>query len=59
MNTSHSRPKAWQAKANAEPHCPAPVSVASFFTPARAFACACATAVLGLCDPGGETPSYL
>ena len=33
MNTSHSSPKSWQASASAEPHCPAPVSVASLRTP--------------------------
>ena len=36
MYTSHSRPNKAQAKARAEPHCPAPVSVAIFFTPALA-----------------------
>jgi hypothetical protein len=34
MNTSHSRPKSWQASAIADPHCPAPVSVVSFRIPA-------------------------
>ena len=34
MNTSHSRPKCWQANDSGEPHCPAPVSVLSFLTPA-------------------------
>ncbi len=34
MNTSHSSPKSWQARASADPHCPAPVSVASFRIPA-------------------------
>ena len=59
MKTSHSRPKSEHAKASAEPHWPAPVSVVSFLTPACALACACATAVFGLCEPAGETPSYL
>ena len=34
MNTSHSRPNSWQASDSAEPHWPAPVSVASFAIPA-------------------------
>ncbi len=59
MNTSHSSPNNRQAKASADPHWPAPVSVASFFTPARAFSKACGTEVFGLCEPAGETPSYL
>ena len=59
MNTSHSSPNSRHAKASAEPHCPAPVSVQSFRTPACAFSYACATAVFGLCEPAGETPSYL
>ena len=33
MNTSHSSPKSWQASASAEPHWPAPVSVASLRDP--------------------------
>ena len=59
MKTSQSSPNSEQAKASEEPHWPAPVSVASFFTPALAFSYACGTAVLGLCEPAGETPSYL
>ena len=59
MKTSISSPNSEQAKASAEPHCPAPVSVASRSMPACLFAYACATAVLGLCEPAGETPSYL
>jgi hypothetical protein len=31
----------------------------SLRTPARALAKACGTAVFGLCEPAGETPSYL
>ena len=59
MNTSHSSPKSWQARASADPHCPAPVSVA-LPIPARCWGNkACATAVFGLWDPAGETPSYL
>ena len=34
MKTSHSSPNIWQASAIAEPHWPAPVSVASLPTPA-------------------------
>ena len=34
MNTRHSRSKTWQANDRAEPHCPAPVSVARRFVPA-------------------------
>ena len=59
MKTSHSSPNSEQANASDEPHCPAPVSVASFLIPALAFSYACGTAVLGLCEPAGETPSYL
>src|SRR3954447_24923608 len=59
MNTSHSSPNSRHANASDEPHWPAPVSVASFLMPACALAYACGTAVLGLCDPAGETPSYL
>ena len=59
MKTSHSSANRLHAKANAEPHCPAPVSVASFLTPACAFSYACGTAVLDLCEPEGEPPSYL
>ena len=33
MNTSHSSPNSRQASASAEPHWPAPVSVASLRTP--------------------------
>src|SRR6185436_4143304 len=56
IHTSHSRPNSEHANAIEEPHWPAPVSVAIFFTPACAFSYACGTAVLGLCDPAGETP---
>jgi hypothetical protein len=59
MKTSHSRPNSRQAKASDDPHCPAPVSVVSLRMPACAFSYACGTAVLGLCEPAGETPSYL
>ena len=59
MKTSHSMPNSEQAKASEEPHWPAPVSVVSFLTPACALAYACGTAVFGLCEPAGETPSYL
>ena len=59
MKTSHSSPNSAQANASAEPHCPAPVSVESFAIPACAFSYACGTAVFGLCEPAGETPSYL
>src|SRR3954452_17711596 len=59
MNTSHSRPKRRHANASDEPHWPAPVWVVSFLMPARAFSYACGTAVFGLCEPAGETPSYL
>ena len=45
MNTSHSRSKSWQASASAEPHCPAPVSVASLRIPAS-------LVVVGLGDGG-------
>ncbi len=58
-NTSHSRPNACVAKASAEPHWPAPVSVESFLTPACAFAYACATAEFVLWLPTGDAPSYL
>ena len=54
-----SSPNRLQASASADPHCPAPVSVASRSTPASLFAYAWATALLGLCEPAGETPSYL
>ena len=37
MKTSHSRPNSVQANASAEPHWPAPVSVASCLMPAWAF----------------------
>ena len=59
MYTLHSSPISLHANESALPHCPAPVSVVSFLIPAAAFSYACATAVLGLCEPGGETPSYL
>ena len=47
------------ANASEEPHWPAPVSVVSLRMPARAFSYACGIAVFGLCEPDGETPSYL
>ena len=59
MNTSQSSPNSEHANASEEPHWPAPVSVASFFTPALAFSYAWGTAVFGLCEPDGEPPSYL
>ena len=59
MYTSHSRPKIWHAIAMAEPHCPAPVSVAMRRMPASLLKYACGTAVFGLWLPAGETPSYL
>jgi len=59
MKTSSSRPNRLHANASEEPHCPAPVSVESLSMPACLFAYAWGTAVLGLCDPAGETPSYL
>jgi hypothetical protein len=34
MNVRQSRPKNWHAMESAEPHCPAPVSVASRRMPA-------------------------
>jgi hypothetical protein len=37
MKTSHSRPNSMQENASAEPHWPAPVSVASLAIPAWAF----------------------
>ena len=49
----------WQANARAQPHCPAPVSVVILVMPSAALKKACGTAVLGLCDPTGLTPSYL
>ena len=59
MNTSHSSPYCEHAKASAEPHWPAPVSVTSFRIPACAFSYACGIALLTLCEPAGEPPSYL
>ena len=59
MNTLHSSPIRLQAKARAEPHWPAPVSVVSRSVPACLLYQACGTAVLGLWLPGGETPSFL
>ena len=59
MNTSHSMPINWHANASADPHWPAPVSVASLRTPSSRLKYACGTAVFGLCEPVGETPSYL
>ena len=47
------------ASASAEPHWPAPVSVDSLSIPACLFSHACGTAEFGLCEPAGETPSYL
>ena len=59
MKTSHSSPNSEQANAGEQPHWPAPVSVTSLRIPACAFSYACGTALLGLCEPAGETPSYL
>ena len=59
MYTTHSSPNRLDASASAEPHWPAPVSVDSRRTPASLLAYACATALFGLCEPAGETPSYL
>jgi hypothetical protein len=59
MKTSQSSPNSEQANASEEPHWPAPVSVTSRLMPAWAFSYACGTALLGLCEPAGETPSYL
>src|SRR6188472_3126227 len=59
MYTVHSRPKKLQAIAIADPHWPAPVSVAIRVMPASLLKYACGTAVFGLCDPAGEPPSYL
>jgi hypothetical protein len=59
MYTRHSSPNRLHASASAEPHWPAPVSVERRFTPACLLAYAWATALLGLCEPAGETPSYL
>src|SRR3954467_11171234 len=38
---------------------PGRVPAAGLRPPAWAFSYACATAVFGLCEPAGETPSYL
>ena len=51
--------RAKDAIAIAEPHCPAPVSVTIALVPASLLKKTCGTAVLGLCEPTGETPSYL
>ena len=59
MNTSQLMSNSEQASASAEPHWPAPVSVESFSMPAYLFSYACAIALFGLCEPAGETPSYL
>ncbi len=59
MNTVTSMPNSAPAKASEEPHCPAPVSVLSRLMPASLLYQACGTAVFGLCEPAGETPSYL
>jgi hypothetical protein len=59
MKTSTSGPKCWPANARLEPHWPAPVSMVSRFVPSSALKYACTMAVLGLCEPVGETPSYL
>ena len=42
-----------------EPHWPAPVSVAMRRIPASLLKYACGTAVFGLCDPAGDTLSFL
>ena len=52
-------PNSAPAKASEEPHWPAPVSVESRLMPASLLYQACGTAVFGLCEPAGETPSYL
>ena len=49
-------PKMLQACAKAEPHCPAPVSVAMRFVPSSWFWKTCAKAEFVLCEPEGETP---
>ena len=59
MKTSRSSPNRLHANASEEPHWPAPVSVTSLSMPACLFAYACGTAEFGLCEPAGETPSYL
>ena len=59
MYTLHSRPKSCDANASALPHWPAPVSVVSRVTPSARLKKACGTAVLGLCEPAGETDSSL
>ena len=58
-NTVTSMPNSAPAKASDEPHCPAPVSVAIFLMPACWLYQACGIAVFGLCEPAGDTPSYL
>ena len=57
--TSHSMPYCAVAKASDVPHWPAPVSVVSRVTPSWWLYQACGTAVFGLCEPAGLTPSYL
>src|SRR5436309_13347359 len=59
MKTWQSIPKNAHAIDTAEPHWPAPVAVATRFVPASLLKYACAIAVLGLCEPAGDTPSYL
>ena len=54
-----SRPNWAPAKDRAEPHWPAPVSVAMRVTPSCWLYQACGMAVFGLCEPAGEVPSYL
>ena len=58
-HTSQSMSNRAQANASALPHCPAPVSVVRRVTPSWALYQACGTAVFGLCEPDGLTPSYL
>ena len=55
----HSRPMSLQAQASALPHWPAPVSVASRFTPSFLFMYACTMAVFSLWLPTGLTCSDL
>src|SRR5512146_2773138 len=53
MKTLHSRPMSLHAKARAEPHWPAPVSVVRRLIPNCLLYHACGTAVFGLWLPGG------
>ena len=59
MYTRHSMPRNWQARARAEPHWPAPVSVVSLVMPSCLLYQAWGTEVFGLCEPAGLAPSYL